>query len=115
MEISPYFKRAEFACQCKCGFDVVDAELVQVLELLREYFNKPVVITSAARCEAHNKRVGGSERSKHRLGVAADIVVVDTPTDEVYAYLTDTYPDTYGIGHYPHFTHIDVRKQKARW
>jgi len=38
-DISPWFNRAEFACNCGCGFDTVDSDTLTVLEEVREYFN----------------------------------------------------------------------------
>ena len=113
--ISQNFSRDEFACKCGCGFDVVDIELVHVLEKVRAKFNKPVTINSACRCESHNKKIGGTDGSKHKLGIAADIVVKDTKPSLVYAFLCKYAPLRYGIGSYDTFTHIDVRQQKARW
>lgn len=115
MKISSYFDRSEFACQCGCGFDTVDAELIVVLTALREHFNTPVTITSASRCAKHNANVGGSPKSQHLLGRAADIVVKDVSPSEVYDYLDSTYPDQYGMGKYDSFTHIDTRGVKTRW
>lgn len=110
-----YFKRKEFACSCGCGFSAVDVELLKVLEDVREKFG-PVVINSACRCEKHNKAVGGADGSKHKLGIAADIRVVNTDPDTVYKYLENKYKNKYGIGRYNTFTHVDVRPDgPARW
>jgi len=113
--ISEHFSREEFACRCGCGFDVVDKELLHVLEKVRTHFNAPVSINSACRCEQHNKDVGGADGSKHKLGIAADIVVRGVEQSMVYDYLCGYAVDKYGIGKYKSFTHIDVRKSKARW
>lgn len=45
----------------------------QVLEPLREHFNKPVVISSGYRCPKLNRLVGGVSNSQHQKGEAADI------------------------------------------
>ena len=114
-KLSKHFSRVEFACRCGCGFDTVDVELLEVLTTIRCAFNSPVTITSPCRCEKHNVNIGGSYGSKHKRGIAADIVVKGVTPDEVYKYLDDTYPTSYGIGKYESFTHIDVRHKKARW
>lgn len=114
--ISRYFKRKEFECKCgKCGQDTVDAELLAILEDVREHFGKPVIINSANRCPAHNKKVGGASRSIHITGKAADIVVKGVSPDIVHSYLDSKYPNQYGLGKYKTFTHIDSRGYKARW
>jgi len=113
--ISRYFKREEFACGCGCGFAAVDMQLLMLLGKVRGHFNKPVTITSACRCETHNRNVGGSENSKHKLGIAANIQVKDIPPSEVYNYIDSCYPNTLGLGSYNSFTHVDVREKRARW
>lgn len=113
--LNKFFKRSEFACKCKCGFSVVDVDLLNVLTMVREYFNSPVTINSACRCESHNKSVGGADGSKHKLGIAADIAVKGVKPSDVYECLCAAFPDKYGIGNYNSFTHIDIRDKKARW
>ena len=112
---SPNFERKEFACGCGCGFATVDVDLLKVLEELRLFFNKPVTINSACRCQNHNHAVGGSPKSKHKEGIACDITVMDTEPEIVQRYLLGKYSSRYGIGSYKNFTHLDVRADKARW
>lgn len=116
MKLSNNFKRHEFQCHCGCGFDTVDAELLKVLEIVRAHFkNRPVKINSACRCRKHNRKVGGKANSKHLYGIAADIVVKGVSPAKVYDFLDKLYSDTYGLGKYKKFTHVDVRRRKARW
>ena len=109
------FKRKEFECKCGCGQDTVDYMLLKILEDVREHFNQPVTINSGNRCYEYNKRIGGSAKSQHTKGKAADIVVKGVKPQEVYDYLNDKYPKTFGMGNYKTFTHIDSRNLKARW
>ena len=118
MKSNRYFKFKEFACKCgKCKTkpDDIRSELIAVLTLVRMHFNRPVTITSGYRCLKHNGAVGGAPKSKHPLGMAADIVVEDVPTKDVYKFLDTVFPNTYGLGLSERFTHIDVRPNKARW
>jgi len=115
MKVSDHFYRDEFACECNCGFAAVDIELLMLLEQLRTYYRRPVVINSACRCDAHNKAVGGADGSKHRLGIAADVVVTGISPDDVYNYLNGIKPHSLGLGLYDTFVHLDVREIKARW
>ena len=110
-----YFTREEFQCSCGCGFDTVDYELAEVLDDVRTFFKSPVVINSGCRCISRNHTIGGSAKSQHLYGRAADIVVKDIDAELVYNYLDKKYPDTYGVGKYNGRTHIDTRKHKARW
>ena len=111
-----YFKRSEFKCKCgHCDQDTVDYELMMLLNKVRAHFHAPVTINSGNRCPAYNKRIGGSKNSQHLRGRAADIVVDGVHPHRVYDLLTLWYPDSYGIGRYETFTHIDSRTAKARW
>ena len=114
--LSEHFHRKEFECQCGCGFDTVDHELIVVLEDIRKWFDKPIIINSGARCEKHNKEVGGSDNSQHTKGRAVDFVVVGVSENVAAEYLSAKYLHRYGIGRYNGRTHIDTRTNgPARW
>tara|TARA_R110002126_G_scaffold3613_5_gene20778 strand:+ start:508 stop:864 length:357 start_codon:yes stop_codon:yes gene_type:complete len=113
--ISRNFSRSEFECGCGCGFSTADVKLVVLLEAVRERFKKPVRISSASRCPDHNKHVGGVKTSKHLQGIACDIQIKDVKPYDIYKFVDSYSPNNYGIGLYSTFTHIDVRKTKARW
>lgn len=116
MKLSEHFSDYEFECHCnKCELVPPPQELLEVLEDVRSHFSRPVTIMSGYRCKKHNKAVGGAKRSKHKLGIASDIIVSGIAPKRVHAYLTKKYKNKYGIGRYGYFTHIDVRKNKARW
>jgi len=113
--LTPHFKAREFACADGSDAVFVSEELVGILEKIRAHFNKPVVINSAYRTPSHNKKVGGTSRSQHLYGLAADIVVRDTAPGAVADYAETLLKNTGGIGRYKNFTHIDVREKKSRW
>lgn len=112
-DVSENFSRWEFACKCGCGFAAVDVELLGVLEQVRQIFGK-VTITSGCRCAKHNKNEKGYPKSKHVHGQAADIVC-QAPAGIIQDFLEEQFPDKYGLGKSPAFTHIDVRRKRARW
>lgn len=45
----------------------------KVLQPIRDKYGKAIRVNSGYRCEALNKKVGGSKTSQHRYGAAADI------------------------------------------
>lgn len=49
------------------------AYLIERLDVIREKWGSPIIVTSGYRNEKLNKAVGGSKTSYHRLGLAADI------------------------------------------
>lgn len=109
-----HFQEFEFECSC-CRKTKPNSELMAVLELVRIHFNSPVKINSSYRCEAHNADVGGAKNSQHKLGTAADIVVQGVDPLVVHQFINSIFPNSYGLGKYNTFTHIDVRQNKARW
>jgi uncharacterized protein YcbK (DUF882 family) len=116
MKVSKHFSREEFACKCGCGFATVDVKLIELLEVVRTHFNKPVIINSGCRCPEHNKKVGGASKSKHMEGIAADIVVKDVDPAEVRRFITAHVGEYWaGIGKYKTFTHVDSRTNPGRW
>ncbi len=129
-DLSRNLSRSEFACQCGCGFDTVDFELVNVLQTavidMENRFDEKViiVITGPNRCNKHNAKVGGAKNSQHIYAKAVDHkfyivtregVKQQIDPDIVYEYYDKKYRNKYGVGKYGNRTHIDVRKRKARW
>lgn len=114
-QIRKNFKVKEF--RCKDGTDIIfiSDELLNVLQDVRDHFKCPVNLNSGYRNPSHNKKVGGSTNSRHQYGMAADFWVRGVSADKVQAYLESKYPNQYGIGKAPDYTHIDVRIEKARW
>jgi len=113
-DLSTHFSRYEFECHDGCGFAAVDVELLGILEDVRDFFNSPVTINSGCRCAAHNDDIGSKPTSYHIKGMAADIVVAGVSPERVADHLEHRY-SKYGIGRYPGWTHIDVRKRRVRW
>jgi uncharacterized protein YcbK (DUF882 family) len=72
-DLSRNFSRSEFACRDGCGRDYPVPVLVAVLQAMRDAKGRPLRVVSGIRCEQHNARVGGSRRSQHIHGRAADV------------------------------------------
>jgi uncharacterized protein YcbK (DUF882 family) len=113
--IALHFTRAEFACNCGCGFDTIDTATLGIVEAVREHFGRPVTVTSGCRCEAYNRKVGGAPDSQHTKARATDIQVKGFAPDAVYDWLAMHFPNA-SLGRYATFTHIDTRSNgPARW
>lgn len=115
-DLSANFSRHEFACKCGCGFDTVDNKLIQILEIIRGHFDRPIKINSGCRCPDHNKTVGGAgltpgekwpQQSQHVLGRAADIVIQGVNPQLVGEAAAQAGAS--GIKVYSTFTHVDSR------
>lgn len=81
-----YFKRSEFNCGCGCGFNHIDVRLVKILDMIREHFGKPIIITSGVRCVNYNRKVGGVTNSMHVKNKAADFYVQGVNVYTVLSY-----------------------------
>lgn len=120
--LSKNFTRDEFECQCgKCTSQMIDTELVDKLQRIRDVLGVPLKITSGYRCIVHNasKNVGGSPNSKHRYGMAADWRTENRNINPVALGILAQDVGFGGIGIYWHrmgaFCHVDTRQAKATW
>jgi uncharacterized protein YcbK (DUF882 family) len=131
--VSEHFRLYEFECRC-CNRVKLQPELLEKLEILRSIVNEPLVVVSGFRCKKHNTAVGGSPKSQHLHGRAADIKVpsnwlrtVNSSVNkegavEELAKAAETAGFD-GIGIYyreqykyeNQFVHCDVRGYEARW
>jgi len=100
-DLTKNLSRREFACQCGCGFDTADVELVKVLQECVDYFgdNVRIQITGPNRCVEHNASVGGASNSQHIYARAADFKIFirfgldQVDPDEVADYFEALYSD----------------------
>lgn len=108
------FKVKEFACHDGSDTIYISDETVKILQALRDYFGKPVIINSGYRTASYNKKIGGVSNSQHVKGTACDIKIQGVPPEAIAAYLEKYFPNC-GIGLYGTFVHIDTRGYKSYW
>jgi uncharacterized protein YcbK (DUF882 family) len=124
MSGSEHFSDEELRCP-HCQKNWTQPALYDNLEELRQQCGDiPLKVLSGYRCPTHNDAVGGSKKSQHTWGLAADIQCPDSMTlEEFYcaAVRTEGFKNG-GIGVYPKgfgqntdFLHVDVRGSVARW
>lgn len=115
-KVSPHFGVWEFKCKDNTRVIVLDKALVELLEIIRLHYNKPLHINSGYRTVQYNASLkNSSPKSQHILGKAADIWLNDVSPKQLYAWLDSSYPNSLGIGIYDTFVHVDVREGKSRW
>lgn len=115
------FAAREFDCNGSgcCTETKIDEKLVEYAQKIRDRFGVPVTIGSGYRCPVHNGNVpNAANKSKHTLGMAADIGVEGVAPVEVAKYAESIGVN--GIGLYDtdkdgHFVHIDTRDTKSFW
>lgn len=114
--LTEHFKVKEFACKDGTDTIFISQKLVLLCECLRVRINKPLVVNSAYRTEAYNKKVGGAEFSQHLYGAAVDLKTPAGWTPEKMAAIArKNMTDWGGVGIYDWGIHVDVRKEKADW
>lgn len=114
------FTRDEFECQCKkCDAQMIDLELVDKLQSIRDVLGVKLKVTSGYRCITHNAKVHGSSHSKHLYGFAADWRTLDRVVNPVALGIIAQAVGFGGIGIYWHseaaMCHADTRAGKATW
>lgn len=123
-ENSYYFKKEDF--KCKCGGKYCDGypaeiskTLIEDLNKIRVYYNKPVVVSSGLRCKQHNaNQDNSSPTSNHLKGRAVDIYIDGVNKYELLNYVKTTYAqhdsDTYtndsNMGNAIHFGVRDIER-----
>lgn len=122
-QLATNFHIREF--KCKDGTEVPEQYICNVqkvaaqLQILRDYLKEPIHINSAYRTPAYNARIGGAKNSQHLTASAADITVKSKTPRQLKAIVEKLIEQKKlsigGIGLYPGFLHIDVRRNRARW
>src|SRR5262249_32140175 len=134
-QITTHFRLSEFDQPSRHGFPRVPyperwiamrlRPLCDALEVIRDALGgKPVHILSGYRTPPYNRAVGGEPQSQHMVGRAADIIVDGWAAEAVHATVLRLFRDGKieigGLGLYPDFVHVDVRKPQqdghlAQW
>lgn len=115
-QLSAHFQAVEFRCNDNTRVIVLNKALLDLLEIIREHYKRPISIYSAYRTVHYNSQLkNSSPKSQHCLGNAADISVKGVAPASVYKWLNEKYPNSLGIGIYDTFVHVDVRPGKSRW
>ncbi|MCT4593599.1 MAG: D-Ala-D-Ala carboxypeptidase family metallohydrolase [Anaeromicrobium sp.] len=107
IKLSKNFSISEFVCKEGKKEVLCDYKLIEKLQKLRDKINKPITINSGYRSKTYNKKVGGSPKSQHLLGKAADIVTKGIDKEKIKEIAIEL--GFTGIGLYDIFVHLDVR------
>jgi uncharacterized protein YcbK (DUF882 family) len=105
------FVTSEFLCK-HCGAAGIDPSFVSHLQRLRDYLQRPIIVTSGYRCQLHPVELakGNPARfGRHTQGIAADIT--GPPLSAIWQALAK-FPVFTGVGvSVPaNFIHLDMRK-----
>jgi len=109
-----YFNYYEFDSPDVQGSgQLMDKQILEMLDLVREKFAKPIHINSGYRTSAHNTKVGGKQNSSHLKGLAVDIACNNSrDRHELLWCLQDVGFNRIGIA--KTFIHVDIDKDKDK-
>lgn len=110
-DFGSHFYQEEFKCRCdrvNCDAPEMDQDFIDKLRALRLEYGKPLSVTSGARCDYWNKKVGGTSFSQHKYGRAADIFSTSPYFLADLLELALKHHFT-GIGIGKNFIHLDTR------
>lgn len=115
--LSPNLGHHELHCKCSyndCTFTQIHSTIIESFENLRMASGgKPLLTTSAYRCQRHNLDVGGVPNSFHKRGLALDIAVPDHVELEEFVKMASGSGFTYILA-YPDegFIHCQISPKK---
>jgi zinc D-Ala-D-Ala carboxypeptidase len=88
--------------------------LATMLETIRLMVGKPVRVSSGYRSPALNRAIGGSARSAHMDGLAADITVPGMTARELALRIRDAHIDFDQLIHEGTWVHVGLRSGKQQ-
>ncbi len=102
--MSKHFSIKELQCHCGCDKCDMDNIFMEMFERAREIADIPFIISSAFRCDEHDKELNGG--GNHPTGKAIDIGVINGVTRaKILFALYDAGFRRFGIG--KTFLHVD--------
>lgn len=109
-----FFKASELRCKCgHCdGGGMNDYVMGYYFCKARHLCGFPWIITSAYRCLAHNKNVGGASNSGHLYGRAMDIAVSNPQAFQLVRHCLDVGINAIGVSQRSgksRYIHIEYR------
>lgn len=109
-----YFSYSEFDSPDEVGSgQKMHPDILEMLDEVRDKFDKPIRINSGYRSEKHNTKVGGTPNSSHLRGLAVDIAC-NSSVDRYHLLncLLDVGFNRIGIA--GSFIHVDIDPEKAK-
>lgn len=92
---------------------LMSKELLEMLDLAREKFDKPIRVNSGYRTRSHNEKIGGTDKSSHLKGLAVDLHCNNSvDRHELLWCLQDVGFNRIGIA--DTFIHVDIDKDKVQ-
>jgi len=113
LQITKNFSTNEMMCHCGCKDSDMDEDFMKILQHIREEMQRPLAISSAARCSSWNEQVSSTGKNgPHVFRKAADILI--SGADAMRLFDIARKHGISGIGlsqkgnHGKRFIHLDI-------
>lgn len=120
-KLSDNFSSFEFECKCKnCKQQMIDTDLIDKIQNIRNILQIPLQISSGYRCPAHQEELKHQGytvavgTSTHTQGIAADILLPTKEADKE-RLLTLCRINFSSVGIAKTFVHVDLRSERRRF
>jgi len=112
IEVTDNFKAGEFCSRKKYPW-FISKLLIEKLQIMRNLIKIPIGINSGWRGPVHNSSIGGAAKSRHMIGLAADIKVKGKTPLEVAGLAYAIGIRRIGIART--YVHVDIAPGEAYW
>lgn len=110
------FKESEFKCTCKGKYcdgyngrkNKCYMKLIMFAQYMRNYYDKPISISSGVRCVRRNREVGGVKKSKHLVFKGMDFKVGNLKASEIRKVVKNMPLVDYTYGITTYYTHANI-------
>ena len=111
--LSKNFSESEMSCKCGCGRHEMDEDFMSLIQNIRDDIGKPLRVSSAFRCSAHNQAVSSSgPNGPHTTGMASDFLVSGRDAHDFISLAMDHGASGVGLmqkgPHESRYIHIDI-------
>lgn len=90
--------------------------IAERLQVIRDFYDRPLIITSGFRPVAWELKQGRGGGSMHTQGYAADFNIIGVPLDELFKLVNSTFKKGgRAISPKANFVHLDCRNEYATW
>lgn len=90
-----------------------NVRFAQMIQIMRDYYKKPMNVSSWYRTKKFNARCGGSPNSAHLDGLAVDILVTDyKELTLIWKCICDEYRQIGGVNYYVNHMHFTNYEDK---
>ena len=112
LQLSANFRAGEFFSKDGANENLISTEMVELLQKMRDELGVPLLINSAYRSNYWNNAVGGAVNSRHLVGDACDISILNIDWRKVVECAKRVGFRGIGYGQNRGFIHVDLGAER---